>query len=105
MSSVSQRNDLYDLRALTSVDILGRTLGCSVGKGFRQHARASSVLQRNDLYDLRALTSVNIFGGLHSREGQCDVCLKCGGFKVFRVCGFDLTIMLSQHCRSVVASL
>ena len=26
---------------------------------------------------------------LHSREGQCDFCLKCGGFRVFRVCGSD----------------
>ena len=26
---------------------------------------------------------------LHTREGQCDFCLKCGGFRVFAVCGFD----------------
>ena len=41
----------------------------------------------------RYSSNSNAEGGLPSRlqirEGQCDFCLKCGGFRVFRVCGFD----------------
>ena len=34
-------------------------------------------------------TEGDITSRMHTKEGQCDFCLKCGGFKVFRVCGFD----------------